>query len=178
MATETMARPPGSQPALIWFRPSIRRVVWRLWRWAFLWVFLGGTCLGAVHVAGLESDSGERRYLAYALYAVGIALVTAGPLHLLVGVQRVARVERVLSVHEGGLRWQDGDAIVHVPWARLEAIEVSGGDLVLVTEHDRVALPAAMEGIAGSQLAAMLNDMRNKARLGVPVRLAIPSDRT
>lgn len=178
MATETMARPPGSRPALVWFRPSIRRVVWRLWRWAFLWVFLGGTCLGAVHVAGLESDSGERRYLAYALYAVGIALVTAGPLHLLVGVQRVARVERVLSVHEDGLRWQDGDAIVHLSWARIDAITLEGDDLVLASEQGRVALPAAMEGIAGADLAAMLSDMQKKALLGVPVRLAIPPDRT
>lgn len=183
IATDGIARGPGSRPALVWFRPSIRKVVWRLWRWAFLWVFLGGACLGAVHVAGLDSEgaptyANEPRWLAYALYAIGTALVTAGPLHLLVGVQRVARVERVLSVHEDGLRWQDGEVVAYLPWARIEAIGLEDGEIVIAVEPQRFVLPATMEGIEGPALAAMLNDMRRKALLGVPVRLAIPTDRT
>lgn len=176
MATEPVRR--GASPALIWFRPSIRRAVWRLWRWAFLSVLLGAVCLGALVVAGIEFDSGRNRWLAYALYAIGIGLVTAGPLRLLLGVQRVARVERVLSVHEDGLRWQDGDAIALMPWSRIEEIAIEDDAVVLATDRQRIVLPALMEGIETAALAAMLSDMRKKALLGVPVRLAIAADRT
>lgn len=138
--------------------------MWRLWGWASLWVVGGSICLGALRVGGVDFGSGS-----LVLYAVGIALVTAGPWYLLVGLQRVSRVERVLSIHQEGLRWEDGDTIAYVRWDELDEILVEEDALTLVAGSRRVELPSPMEGIVGTTLQRLLIDMQRRALMGLPV---------
>jgi hypothetical protein len=94
-----------------------------------------------------------------------------------VGLQRAVRIERVLSVHEEGVRWQDGATVALVSWDRLDAIEVVDEHVALSDGTMRVELPPDLEGISAPDLAAMLIDMRRKSLLGLPIRRAVP-DRT
>ena len=162
-----------TSPPVIWYRPSIRRLVWRLWAEACLWVAVGAACLGGLRVARVDFGS---TWLP--LYAVGLACVTAGPWRLLAGLQRAVRIERVLSVHPEGLRWEDGPIVAHYRWVEIDAITVDEGRVAIVGGHDRLTLPAEMDGISAADLARALADMRRKALLGLPVVLAVLPDRT
>jgi hypothetical protein len=105
------------------------------------------------------------------LYAVGIAFVIAGPWQLLVGIQRTVKVERVLSIHQEGVRWEDGAVVAHIGWDMLDDVEITDETLTLVAGTSRIELPSRLEGIEAPTLAKMLLDMRQKALLGLPVRL-------
>lgn len=177
--TATSARPAlwPSGP-IVWYRPSIRRLVWRLWAFAALWVALGAACLGALRVMRVDFGSAW-----LPLYALGIGLVTAGPWQLFAGLSRAVRVERVLSVHDEGLRWQDGPSITQVAWSDLDEVALApktattAAAISIRAAHTQLEVPAELEGIAARDLAAMLMDMRKKALLGLPVRLTPLPDR-
>ena len=160
--------PWGTSP-IIWYRPSIRKTVWRLWGLASMWVILGAAVLGALRIMRVDFGSAW-----LPLYALGIGLVTAGPLQLLLGLQRIVKIERVLSVHEEGLRWEDGAVVAHVSWSILESVDVTDEHIVIVHARGRVTLPLEMEGIAAQELARTLMDLRRKALMGLPLRLAAP----
>jgi hypothetical protein len=163
---------PWGRSPIVWFRPSIRKHVWRSWLWASLWVSLGAAILGALRVARVDFGSAW-----LPVYALGLGLVMAGPWQLLVGLSRLGRIERVLSVHEQGVRWEDGAVVAHITWRELDRIEIADDHLTLVTETARFALPPRFEDIEAAALAAMLGDMRRKALLGLPVKLTRVPDR-
>ncbi len=163
--------PWGTSP-IVWYRPSIRKVVWRLWGLASLWVSIGAVCLGMLRVMRVDFGSAW-----IALYAVGFAFVAAGPWQLFVGLQRTAQLEQVLSVHNEGVRWQDGAVVAHWAWDYLDAVEVADKNIALRHDSERLVLPGEMDGIEATALAAMLMDMRRKALLGLPVRPAVIPDR-
>lgn len=164
---------PWGTSAIVWFRPSIRREVWRLWLWASLWVSLGAAILGGLRVARVDFGSAW-----IPVYALGLLLVMAGPWQLLVGLQRVVKVERVLSIHDQGVRWEDGAVVAHIAWAELDQVSIEDDHLVLIAGTTRVVLPPRFEDVEAASLAAMLQDMRRKALLGLPVRLTRIPDRT
>ncbi len=112
------------------------------------------------------------------LYIVGMGFVTAGPWQLLVGIQRTVKVERILSVHEEGVRWQDGAVVAHLRWVELEGVDVAPEHITLRGETTRVVLPNELDGIDPPSLAAMLMDMRRKALMGLPIRVSHIPDRT
>lgn len=165
-------RHPWASAPLVWYRPSIRRLVWRLWAEACALVAIGGGCIGGLRIARVDFGSGW-----LALYAVGLACVTAGPWRLLVGLQRAARIERVLSVHPEGLRWEDGAVVAHHRWSEIDAIVVDDDHVAIVGGERRLVLPPEMDGIAAAELAKVLGDLRRKALLGLPLALALASDR-
>lgn len=147
--------------------------MWRQWGLSSLWVAIGATCLGALRVMRVDFGSAW-----LPLYIVGMGFVTAGPWQLLVGIQRAVKVERILSVHEEGVRWEDGAVVAHLRWAELEGVDVEADHIALRGETTRVVVPHQLDGIDPSSLAAMLMDMRRKALMGLPVRLSHIPDRT
>jgi len=165
-------QPWGTSP-IVWFRPSISKVVWRLWGLACLWVSLGAVILGVLRVMRVDFGNGW-----LALYGVGLAFVAAGPWQLFVGLQRAVKIERVLSVHAEGVRWQDGAAVAHWAWVDLDDVEIDQRSIALRGGSMRLALPAEMDGVEPRELAAMLMDLRRKALMGLPIRVASIPDRS
>ncbi len=154
-------------PPIAWFRPSIRRVVVRAWAQAAGFVALGATILGLLRSFGV--DFGSTWLFAW---GVGLLFVAAGPIWLTTRLSRAMTRERVLSMHEDGLRWQDGDEAPDFwPWDRV--VEVSDGLETLVIgdgEGRRLELPEAWEDASGQEVGRLLRELRQKALLGLPVR--------
>lgn len=169
---EANRRMPWGTSPIVWYRPSIRKDVWRLWALASLWVSLGAVCLGVLRVMRVDFGSWW-----LCLYAVGFAFVVAGPWQIFSGLQRVARTEQVLSVHDQGVRWQDGAVVAHWAWTDLDKVEVADKNIALCGEPGRLVLPGEMDGITAPVLAGLLMDMRRKALMGLPVRLTHIPDR-
>jgi len=155
---------------LLWFRPSIRRAAFRASGLAITLTLAGAFVLGALRLAG--TDFGSPWLTGYAL---GLALVIAGPVVLLRRSFQLLGTERVLTIHRDGLRWQIGDhAPRFVPWESLGAMRIEGDALVLdVSERSEDAwrLPLPFEGIRAERLVAVCAELRQKALLGLPLRL-------
>ncbi len=142
-------------------------MVVRAWAQAAGFVALGATILGLLRSFGV--DFGSTWLFAW---GVGLLFVAAGPIWLTTRLSRAMTRERVLSMHEDGLRWQDGDEAPDFwPWDRV--VEVSDGLETLVIgdgEGRRLELPEAWEDASGQEVGRLLRELRQKALLGLPVR--------
>lgn len=153
-------------PPIAWFRPSIRRVVVRAWAQAAALVATGATILGLLRSAGV--DFGNTWLFAW---GIGLLLVGAGPIWLTTRLSRVMTRERVLSLHEDGVRWQDGDSAPDFwPWEHITTIEGGEEGLAMSGEERRLELPLAWEDATAAEVARLLQELRQKALLGLPVR--------
>lgn len=132
----------------------------------FALIGVGAATLGALRVADVDFGSAW-----LPAWWGAILLVTAGPLLVFVRLQKVLGTEKVLSVHGDGLRWQDGEARTFVAWGDLERVGCQGSGIVIVGREAVLPLPDRFEGIDGTHLATMLEDLQRKALLGVPLRV-------
>ena len=73
---------------------------------------------------------------------------------------------------------QDGAVVAHWAWTELDKVEIADKNIALCGEPGRLVLPGEMDGISAPVLARLLMDMRRKALMGLPVRLAHIPDRT
>lgn len=153
------------QAPIVWFRPSVRREVWRAWVIGFALIGVGATTLGALRVADVDFGSSW-----LPMWGAAILVVTAGPLVVFVRLQKALGVEKVLSVHADGLLWRDGEAQTFVAWGDLEGVEPDGLGVLLRGREAALRLPERFEGIDGARLVAMLEELQRKALLGVPLR--------
>lgn len=150
----------------MWFRPSIRRAAYRASGLAIVLLVAGAFILGGLRIA--NTDFGSPWLLAYAL---GLALVIAGPVVLWRRSYALLSHERVLTISRDGLRWQVGDDTTHfIAWSALETIEQVGAELVVSAVDTRWAVPLPLEDITAPALIALCYELRQKALLGLPVR--------
>lgn len=159
-----------SREPLAWFRPSIRGHVVRAWAQAFALVILGATALGILRVEDIDFGSPW-----LGLYIVGLLFVMSGPLWLATRLSRLMSHERCLSLERDALVWLEGDnPRTTIPWEDIEGIEIEGEHLVILTSGDRLELPARFDDISPETLASTLLDLRRRALMGLPMRVAIP----
>jgi hypothetical protein len=162
----------SAPPPILWFRPAIRRPVRRVWAQSAMLVLVGATILGLLRSFGV--DFGNTWLFAW---GVGLLFVMAGPIWLTTRLSRLLGVERVLSIHADGLRWQEGDHFaVHWPWEALRAIsvvEIPGTPTRLRLEAEGGApmmLPADFDDVRPAEVVALLLELQQKSQLGLPVR--------
>lgn len=153
-------------PALVWYRPSIRRAAIRAVLVSMALTVSGSTILGALRVANVDFGSPW-----LAAYAVGITLVVAGPLRLWRRFLALMRIERVLTIHEDGVRWQVGDATpAFIAWDALEPLVIGPDGLVVAGGGLRWSVPLPLEGTPAEEVVALCRELRQKALLGLAVR--------
>ena len=162
----------SAPPPILWFRPAIRRAVRRVWAQSALLVLIGATILGLLRSLGV--DFGNSWLFAW---GVGLLFVMAGPIWLTTRLSRLLGVERVLSIHADGLRWQEGENFaVHWPWEDLQTIalvETPGAPTRLRLEANvghPMMLPADFDDVRPTEVLALLLELQQKHQLGLPVR--------
>lgn len=164
-----MAEWETSREPLAWFRPAIRGLVVRAWAQAFGLVLLGAGVLGGLRVERIDFGSPW-----LALYIVGLLLVVSGPLWLATRLSRLMRQERCLSLERDALVWLEGDhPRTTIPWIDIEGIELEGESLIIIMDRRRLELPARFEDIAPETLVSTLLDLRRRALMGLPMRIAL-----
>jgi hypothetical protein len=105
-----------------------------------------------------------------AVYGVGILLVMAGPLWLATRLARALKLERVLTLHEDGLRWFEGEAIVcHLRWEETERFELTAEELIVVHEGGELKLPVGFDDVTPQEVVRNLEGMRRRKLLGIKV---------
>ena len=165
-----MAEWETSREPLVWFRPTIRGLVVRAWAQAFGLVLLGAGVLGVLRVKQIDFGSPW-----LALYIVGLLLVVSGPLWLATRLSRLMRQERCLSLERDALVWLEGDhPNTTIPWGDIEGIALEGENLVIIAGRRRFELPSHFEDITPETLVSTLLDLRRRALMGLPMRVALP----
>jgi len=169
----SMATPEGSsnrepgRDLLAWYRPSIRGLVYRAWAQAFGFVMGGAIVLGGLRVERVDFGSPW-----LPVYIVGILLVMSGPLWLATRLARMMRGERVLTLRRDGLTWMEGDAVTMAfLWREIDRVELGEDMIVVQGEHSRLELPSQFEDISPSALVQVIQDLRRRSLLGMPMRL-------
>ncbi len=142
-------------------------MVVRAWAQAAGLVAVGATILGLLRSFGV--DFGSTWLFAW---GVGLLFVAAGPIWLTTRLSRTMTRERVLSMHEDGLRWQDGEAAPDFwPWERVVEVSDGAGALVLGDgDGKRLELPETWEDATSADVGKLVRELRQKALLGLPVR--------
>ena len=160
---------PTRKGLIAWFRPDVRRAVTRAWLRAFVLVVLAMLVLALP--MGLQTAN---EVLRVACWVVGGAFLLSGPISLMVRLQRILGPEIILSVHQAGLRWQKGDEVREVPWARVERFTVDEGGAALRVEVEAPGEPLVIDEVFTDltlpELAAVLEDYWRKALMGLPLR--------
>jgi hypothetical protein len=157
----------GAEPTLVvWYRPDVRRAVWRAWSVAVVFVTFGVTCL---LIPWLVHEPGEGWRIAVRLLG-GLSLAS-GPTYLVVRLQKVLGPEIYLAVHRNGVRWCDEQGFRDVPWERFGgAVATEDAVTVSVDEEPAVVIRDPMMGIDRPGLAALLTQYHRQVLMGVPLR--------
>lgn len=157
----------AGQGLVAWFRPDVRRPITRAWIRAFLLVVAAMLVLAIP----LGQPSAAVRAVCW---AIGGGFLLAGPLSLMVQLQRILGPEIILSVHQSGVRWQNGELVREIPWVRIERVEAEadGRALRIVVEAPGAPLVIAHEfmDLTLPELALLLEDYWRKALMGLPLR--------
>lgn len=161
----------------MWFRPDIRRPVRRAWMTALAMV-IGAMGILAIPLAGVE------RSLAADVvgWVLGGACLLSGPIYLMVRLQRILGPDIYLAVYPGGVVWRGGEAEERfVAWEHIAAIaprEAAEGvveGIVIDDERgERLVVGCAFTDIDSRTLARVLDELRTKALMGLPLRLREP----
>ena len=172
-ATMSMATPEGSlnlgpgRDVLVWYRPSIRGRVYKAWAQAFGFIMSGAVVLGGLRVERIDFGSPW-----LPLYIVGMLLVMSGPLWLATRLARMMRSERVLCLRRDGLTWMEGEAVTMAfRWSEIDKVELSDGGIVIQGERRRLELPSQFEDISPSALVQMIQGLRRRSLMGMPMRV-------
>lgn len=159
----------GARETLGWFRPAIRSAVVWAWAQALTFVLLGATVLGLLRVERIDFGSPW-----LPVYLLGLILVMSGPLWLATRLSKLMRTERCLLLELDVLVWLEGDTRrAAIRWGDIESVEVEGDQLIVVSEGQRLELPARFEGIEADTLANLLMDLRRRSLMGLPMRVAM-----
>ena len=157
-------------PALVWYRPSIRRQATQASVRAMLPIVVGALGIGALRVARVDFGNGW-----IVGYLAAIALVAMGPLYLITRFGELIGRERVFSIHMDGVRWLVGNnPPSFCSWADLGEPHLADGELVVPNADEPWRLPQPFEGITTDALVRQLLELRQKALLGLPIRLRSP----
>jgi len=159
---------PTDPTLVMWFRPDVRRPVFRAWLKAFL--FISAAMLFLAVPLGLAEVSPGIRIIGT---LVGGACLVAGPIYLLVKLQRILGPEIFLAIHTTGLRWCDEGEDRRIPWTAIDALLLEEDPprvVVTVDGGPPLVLREAFLDIEPASLLKLLEDLRMKALMGLPVR--------
>jgi|GEM_PF-2888927 len=158
----------GDKSLVMWFRQDVRRAVRAAWLKAFLFVFLAMGFL-TPPLSSWESPPA----LIVAGWILGGASLVAGPIYLMIKLQRVLSPEIYIAVHRGGILWHRDDDHRFLAWEQIRGIrarEEAPGIVVATDDGAELVIDEEFIDVTSAQLAELLEELLQKALLGLPVK--------
>lgn len=164
---------PGDPRILEWFRPDLRRRLYRAWGVGGLFVVIGALATGGVFThLGATFDPGV-----FGLLGAGLAFTVLGMAIMIVASMRVLGDERCLVVRSDGVRFDVRDEPGRVvAWERIDSVSVDPDDGALCIATDGadgardLRIPLRFDDIDNAALAERLMATRRKALMGITLR--------
>jgi hypothetical protein len=152
-----------------WFRPDLRRSLFRAWRYGASLVAVGSLATGVVFTRlGTSVHWG-----AFTALGVGLVLTIAGLVLMIGSSLRVIGVDTCLVVRSDGVRLDEGERPGALyAWERIDRVSVEAGTGALCIDTDgegpgRLRIDVRFADIDNDTLAQRLLDVRRKALMGL-----------